>query len=133
MTALNLSRSRLGDRAKKVEWIEADITQVTLPDRHYDLWHDRALFHFLREAKDRETYTKAMQSTLKPDGHVIIATFSPQAPPRCSGLDVIRYDPQLLQAELGTGFRLGWCKRELHYTPSGIEQEYLYCHFQRAR
>jgi ubiquinone/menaquinone biosynthesis C-methylase UbiE len=129
--ALSAARSRLGAYASKVKWIEGDVKTLELPPDYYDVWHDRAVFHFLTEARDREKYMENMQRTLKNDGDVIIATFSPEAPPKCSGLEVQRYTPELLQTELGEGFELLQHKSELHITPGGVEQMYVYCHFRR--
>ncbi len=129
--ALSTTRSRLGIAAAKVEWIEGDVKTVELPPAYYDIWHDRAVFHFLIKADDRQQYVQNMQRSLKDDGHVIIATFSPEAPPKCSGLEVRRYNPKLLQSELGGGFELQEQKSEMHLTPGGVEQMYLYCHFRK--
>ncbi len=129
--ALSVARSRLGAAAAKVKWIEDDIRAVQLPPAHYDIWHDRAVFHFLTKADDRQQYIENMQRSLKGDGHVIIAAFSPEAPPKCSGLDVQRYTPELLQNELGENFALQEHKSELHLTPGGVEQMYVYCRFRR--
>ncbi len=129
--ALSAARSRLGAPASKVKWIEGDVKTVELPPAYFDIWHDRAVFHFLTKADDRKKYMENMQRSLKGDGHVIIATFSPEAPPKCSGLEVQRYTPELLQTELGESFALEEHKSELHVTPSGVEQMYLYCHFRR--
>ena len=127
--ALAASKARLGDRAREVDWIEADITRVSLP-RKYDIWHDRAVFHFLTDAADRRQYLKTMRGALKPDGQVIMATFSLQGPPRCSGLDVVRYSPATLQAELGEDFRLAETLEEQHHTPFNAVQHFVYCRFQ---
>lgn len=129
--ALSLARSRLGSLAAKCEWIEGDVKTTELASAYYDVWHDRAVFHFLIRADDRKKYMENMQRSLKGDGHVIIATFSKEAPPKCSGLEVQRYTPELLQTELGKSFELLEQKTELHVTPGGVEQMYLYCHFHR--
>lgn len=129
--ALSVARSRLGVDASKAKWIEGDVKTVELPTAYYDIWHDRAVFHFLTAAGDRKKYMQNMLRSLKGDGHVIIATFSPEAPPKCSGLEVRRYTPELLHNELGEDFALQAHKTELHVTPGGVEQMYLYCHFQR--
>ena len=130
--ALAAAKARLGDRASAVHWMEADITQATLPDGAYDLWHDRAVFHFLTSAADRQRYRTIMTNALTPTGHVILATFSLQGPPRCSGLDVVRYSPDTLQGELGTGFRLMEARDEAHRTPFNTVQAFIYCRFQRV-
>jgi ubiquinone/menaquinone biosynthesis C-methylase UbiE len=129
--ALSATRSRLGAAASKVKWIEDDIKTVELPPAYFDIWHDRAVFHFLTKADDRQQYMNNMQRSVKGDGHVIIATFSLEAPPICSGLEVQRYTPELLQNELGESFELQEHTSELHLTPGGVEHMYLYCHFRR--
>jgi SAM-dependent methyltransferase len=131
-TALCLARSRLGGRASKVKWLEGDITLAELPPAHYDLWHDRAVLHFLTAAEDRERYLGQLKRSLKPAGHVILGVFALDAPPRCSGLEVRRYTPEALAEEIGGGFELLEQRRELHVTPGGVEQPYLYCRFRRA-
>jgi ubiquinone/menaquinone biosynthesis C-methylase UbiE len=129
--AIDAARARLGSRAEDVTWIEADITQVTLPHHYYDLWHDRAVFHFLTSAKDRQRYIEAVKHSLKPRGHVIVATFVPDGPPRCSGLDVVRYSPQSLHDEFGNDFELIESTSEAHITPSGTQQKFVYCYLRK--
>lgn len=129
--ALQVAKARLGPRAVEVAWIEGDITKVELPPRAYDVWHDRAVFHFLTDAGDRERYVRALRHALKPDGHVVLATFGPGGPPRCSGLDVVRYSPESLQAALGGEFELAASLREDHRTPAGKVQEFVYGRFRR--
>ena len=97
--ALNVSKQRLAGQSKNVAWIEGDITAVDLPEYHYDLWHDRAVFHFLTRSEDRYRYLNRLTKALKPAGHVIIATFASQGPTHCSGLDVVRYSPEGLLTE----------------------------------
>ncbi len=130
--ALAAARARLGERAKRVTWIETDITRVQLPSASYDLWHDRAVFHFLTNAEDRHRYLATMRDALKPSGQAILATFSLQGPPRCSGLEVVRYTPDTLQAEVGNAFRLVETIGEAHQTPSKTVQQFLYCRFQKS-
>jgi len=130
-TALLLLRERLGDDAQKVTWLFADIATVELPDGHFDLWHDRAVFHFLTETEQQQRYRKNLSRSLKPGGHLIIGTFAPEAPPKCSGLPVQRYDHERLARTLGDEFELRRHHKEMHVTPGGIEQMYLYCEFQR--
>jgi SAM-dependent methyltransferase len=127
--ALNQSRSRLGVRANAVEWFEADVTSFTPPLR-FGLWHDRAVFHFLTAADDRCGYLATLRRTLQPGGMVIISTFALDGPPKCSGLDVMRYDEQSIAAELGAEFRLQEVRRETHITPGQIEQRFNYFLFQ---
>jgi ubiquinone/menaquinone biosynthesis C-methylase UbiE len=130
--ALGESRARLGDRAGLVAWIEGDVTQVALPAQGYDLWHDRAVFHFLTEPADRDAYVGAARGSLKPGGHVVIATFGPEGPTRCSGLEVVRYGPDALARAFGEGFRLREARREEHRTPAGKPQQFLYGLLERC-
>jgi 2-polyprenyl-3-methyl-5-hydroxy-6-metoxy-1,4-benzoquinol methylase len=130
-TALKLSREHLGSRAANVNWIEADITQANLPHQHYDVWHDRAVFHFLTQASDRQSYIGNVRHTVRPGGHVIVATFAPDGPERCSGLEVVRYNPEGLHNEFGDGFDLIDNTRETHHTPFGTEQKFIYCYCRR--
>lgn len=130
-TALALARKRLGEKAESVNWLEGDITDVDLPIAYYDLWHDRAVFHFLTAPEERRRYIRNLVRATKPGSHVVIATFSPEAPPRCSGLPVERYSANDLGGVLGSRFELKQHHREMHVTPGGVEQMYLYCHFVR--
>lgn len=132
-TALNISRARLRESADKVEWIEANIMEATLPQDYYDLWHDRAVFHFLTLAGDRRKYIEQARHALKLGGYLIIGVFGPKAPSKCSGLDVIRYSPDSLQTELGDSFTLLEDREEVHRTPSGTPQQYIYCLFRSFR
>jgi len=124
-SGLAAGRNRLGPRASEVEWVEADVRELE-PSRKWDLWHDRAVFHFLTEAPDRAAYLQALNRALNPGGHVILATFGPQGPTRCSGLDVRRYSEDLLSDELGPGFSLSDSCLALHTTPGGTVQQLLY-------
>jgi len=130
--ALEIARKRLGARASRVTWIEGDITSAALPAHKYALWHDRAVFHFLGDHADRELYCERLRASLRPDGHVILGVFAPEAPPTCSGLPVQRYDAEGLLAILGTGWLLQRDQRRLHVTPGGVEQMYQYCLLRRA-
>lgn len=129
--ALAHAQRRLGPRVKDVAWLTADVTAFDSP-RRYGLWHDRAVFHFLTEPADRLGYVSSLRRSLAPNGHVILATFGPHAPDRCSGLPVVRYDPAGLAAALGPGFSLRRSEVELHRTPRGPEQEFVYCWFEAA-
>lgn len=129
--ALACARQRLGKREDQVEWIEADVTGVVL-SRVYDLWHDRAVFHFLTEADDRKKYLETMRRSVRPGGHVIIATFAVGGPTKCSGLDIVQYDAPKLSGELGPEFTLIEQKAELHTTPIGKEQQFWYFRLRRA-
>lgn len=130
--AIDSSRERLGARSSEVDWIIADITEAVLPDAKFDVWHDRAVFHFLTDAGDRRKYVETVRSSLKPDGHVIIAAFSLDGPLKCSGLDVVRYNPESMLHEFGEEFRLIESIGENHETPFGTTQDFVYCHLRRA-
>ena len=129
--ALEVSKQRLGEKAPKVKWIEADITKIKLPPNHYDLWHDRAVFHFLTNRKERQKYIAVLASSLKAGGHLIVAAFNLEGPQKCSGLDVIRYSPETLQKELGGSFSLMSHVDEIHKTPFKNTQNFVYCHFKK--
>jgi len=126
--ALRAAKDRLGLNADKITWLEADITKVQLPLHAYDLWHDRAVFHFLTESKDREAYVGAALRAVKPGGHVIVATFAEDGPNQCSGLPVMRYSANDLHAEFGAPFSLVHHEKESHHTPFGTVQEFTYCY-----
>lgn len=127
---LQKSRARLGDAAARVLWYAADVTRWQPPKR-YDLWHDRAVFHFLTAAADRAAYRMTLESAMSPQGIAIIASFAPDGPERCSGLPVQRYSPESLSEELGPGFRLVDRRSEAHHTPAGMVQHFQYSVFQR--
>ncbi|MBT4511858.1 MAG: class I SAM-dependent methyltransferase [Chloroflexi bacterium] len=129
--AIEIAKNRLGNRSSEVTWIEADVTKYTPPPNQYDLWHDRAVFHFLTSPEDRNTYFNAVWQSLKPNGNLIIATFSPEAPPKCSGLDLVRYTPDSLCHEFEEGFHLIQNLQQEHVTPLGVRQPYIYCHFRK--
>ena len=129
--ALDASKRRLGKQSELVMWLCGDITTYRLPANRFRLWHDRALLHFLLDPADREDYRNNLLSALQPGGHVIIGVFAPDAPSKCSGLPVQRYDADQLSAFLGDPFELVEHKRELHVTPGGVEQMYCYCRFRR--
>jgi len=129
--ALRLTQQRLGAQANHVKWIEADITQVDLPHQAYDLWHDRAVFHFLTQAEDRQRYVEVVRHAVRTGGHVIVATFAPDGPDRCSGLEVVRYSPGSLHSEFGDGFDVVDSARETHQTPFGTEQKFIYCYCRK--
>jgi 2-polyprenyl-3-methyl-5-hydroxy-6-metoxy-1,4-benzoquinol methylase len=131
-SALAVCRTRLGARAQSVEWIAGDITQVELPAARYDVWHDRAVFHFLTDPADRARYVAQVLKSVKPGGHVIVATFGPGGPLQCSGLEVVRYAPEALHAEFGAPFHLLRHETEIHHTPAGREQEFVYCYCRRV-
>ena len=128
--ALEHARIRLGARALSVEWIEADATGFDL-DHEVDIWHDRAVFHFLTEPADRAAYLSQLDRYLSPQGQVFIATFALDGPERCSNLPVARYSAETLAQTLGAKFRLVESRAERHLTPRGVEQPFLYHRFCR--
>jgi ubiquinone/menaquinone biosynthesis C-methylase UbiE len=126
--ALAIARERLGRRADCVQWIEADVTSAPLPEQYFDVWHDRAVFHFLTDEADRRAYVGQVMRVVKPGGHVIVATFAPDGPAQCSGLPVVQYDPDSLHDEFGPAFELVGHNDESHVTPAGRIQHFIYCH-----
>jgi ubiquinone/menaquinone biosynthesis C-methylase UbiE len=130
--ALAAARKRLGSRASDVRWVEADITSADLPASQYDVWHDRAVFHFLTSPEDRAAYVKTVFRSVKPGGHVIVATFAEDGPAQCSGLPVMRYNADGLHAEFGDSFQLLDHRKEAHHTPSGTVQQFVYCYCRRV-
>lgn len=125
---LAIARRRLGADANKVRWIEADVTKACLATASVDVWHDRAVFHFLTEPKDRAAYVEQVRKAVRPGGHVIVAAFAPDGPLQCSGLPVVRYDPEGLHAQFGAHFELLEHIQEQHRTPMGSTQHFIYCH-----
>lgn len=129
--ALQAAQARLGKSAARVHWIEADIMQLQLPEASVDVWHDRAVFHFLTEPQDRARYVELVRHAVKPGGHVIIATFAEDGPEKCSGLDIMRYRPEELHREFGDAFTLLHSQKDVHRTPGGAEQKFTYCYCRR--
>jgi len=127
-TAFDVTKKRLGSLAKQINWIVADITQVQLEPLAYDVWHDRAVFHFLISMEQRAAYIRNVANAVKNDGHVIVSTFGPEGPTKCSGLDVMHYDSESLHGEFGSRFRLVESSKELHRTPGGATQQFVYCY-----
>jgi SAM-dependent methyltransferase len=127
-TALATARARLGDRAGTVRWLCGDATRATLPAQAYDFWHDRAVFHFLTDPEARSRYVRAVRESVRPGGHVLVATFGPHGPETCSGLEVVRFTPDALHAEFGDDFAKLADSTEVHHTPWGTEQEFVYCY-----
>lgn len=130
--ALETAKARLGERAASVRWIVGDITTVDLGEARYDVWHDRAVFHFLTDPAARRAYVRTALRALTPGGHIIVATFGMHGPAQCSGLDVVRYEADGLHAEFGAPFQKVRSVTEMHHTPWGTEQEFLYCYCRRA-
>ena len=126
--AIDANRDRLGRKAERIHWLAADITKIELKVSSLDVWHDRAVFHFLTASNERAAYVRQVAQALKPGGHVIISTFGPEGPVRCSGLDVVRYDAASLHDEFGKRFRLVESTKQLHRTPFGTTQQFLYCY-----
>jgi SAM-dependent methyltransferase len=127
-TAIEVTKKRLGTAAKQVRWLVGDIVEIELEPHAYDLWHDRAVFHFLTTPERRLAYVRQVTRAVRPGGHVIISTFGPEGPTKCSGLDVMRYDAESLHGEFGGHFRLVESSKELHETPFGTTQQFLYCY-----
>lgn len=130
LAALARARAQAGRCAQRIDWIQADIRVQGLA-RTYDLWHDRAVFHFMAMATDRDRYLQALRRSLAPDGHLIVATFGPDGPQRCSDLPVSRYRPAELGSTLGAEFELRDSLLHEHRTPSGRTQQFLYARLQR--
>jgi ubiquinone/menaquinone biosynthesis C-methylase UbiE len=126
--ALATARERLGENASNVNWIEGDITKVELPHNNFDVWHDRAVFHFLTSLEDRQKYVRTVMNSVKENGHIIIATFAEDGPTKCSGLPVIRYSADELHKEFGDSFSLLSHDKEAHSTPFGTVQQFVYCY-----
>lgn len=129
--ALQHSQQRMGQASANVQWLVADATQAPLAAQAYDLWHDRAVFHFLTQADQQQAYVVACARALHPGGHAVLATFGPQGAQRCSGLPVQRYNAAQLAHAMGPRFALIGSELTMHHTPSGAEQQFLYAAFER--
>lgn len=129
--ALAAAKTRLGTRSAAVRWLEADILDAKLPKHGFDVWHDRAVFHFLTSAAERHAYVRAVLRAVKPGGHVIVATFAEDGPEQCSGLPVRRYRAGELHAEFGEPFLLLRHEKEAHQTPAGGVQQFVYCYCRK--
>jgi 2-polyprenyl-3-methyl-5-hydroxy-6-metoxy-1,4-benzoquinol methylase len=127
-TALEVAMARLGADAARINWLCGDVRSFPFDRHRFDVWHDRAVFHFLTGADDRAAYVRQVAHAVKPGGHVIVATFGPEGPAKCSGLDVMRYGPEALHDEFGSAFRLVEHRTELHRTPMGATQQFTYCY-----
>lgn len=130
--ALETAQKRLGTTAERVNWIQGDITSVELPQKAFDIWHDRAVFHFLTDPTSRASYKQRLLSSLAPKGQLVIATFSKDGPLKCSGLEVVRYSLESLATEMGDGFRLIETASETHRTPYETTQSFVYCRLQKV-
>jgi SAM-dependent methyltransferase len=129
-TAMEALKERVGQAGRAIQWICGDVTEAVLPETSFDLWHDRALFHFLTEAEQRRAYVKRVKRALKPGGSLIVSTFGPSGPERCSGLAAMRYDASSMGSEFGDRFRLVESSLDLHETPSGAVQQFLTCRYR---
>jgi len=127
-TALEVTKKRLKELAVCVQWLAGDVTKIGLPRGAYNVWHDRAVFHFLTSIEKRAAYVQQVAHAVRPGGHVIVSTFGPEGPTKCSGLDVLRYDADSLHDQFGARFRLVESSKELHETPFGTTQQFLYCY-----
>lgn len=129
--ALEVAKARIGSASENVKWLVDDITEVVFAEHAFDVWHDRAVFHFLTEPADRKSYVKTVLRSVVPKGHVIISTFAQDGPTKCSGLPVRRYSAEELQSEFGENFILKSQFNEAHQTPFGTEQKFIYCLFEK--
>jgi 2-polyprenyl-3-methyl-5-hydroxy-6-metoxy-1,4-benzoquinol methylase len=125
--AIDVAKNRLGQASTSIQWLRAEVTGVNFPAHSYEVWHDRAVFHFLTRPEERRAYVRNVAWAVKRGGHVIVSTFGPEGPEKCSGLDVVRYDADSLHQEFGSPFRLIESSKELHHTPFGTVQQFLYC------
>ncbi|HEY0819688.1 MAG TPA: class I SAM-dependent methyltransferase [Rhizobacter sp.] len=125
--ALEVARARLGARAAAVKWHEADVLTHAFEPESVDIWHDRAVFHFLTHELDKQRYVSKVLNALRPGGYAIVGTFGPAGPTQCSGLPVARYAPDDLHDEFGSRFRLIESRVDLHTTPWGSQQQFVYC------
>lgn len=134
-SAIDQAKARLGDSGDHIVWLEHDITDPNTTGLtaygHYDLWHDRAVFHFLTDSDDRKAYVNTLTHVLNPGAQVIVATFGLNGPKQCSGLEIVRYSPETMSAELGDAFRLVETRQEDHVTPANALQSFIYCRFIR--
>lgn len=130
-TALEVAKRRLGPMRARVKWLAADILDAELPVSAFDIWHDRAVFHFLTREDQRRCYVAQVLKALKPGGFAIVGTFGPEGPDKCSGLQVSRYAPLELHGAFGEPFTLLGSSVELHTTPWGSPQQFVYCYCRR--
>lgn len=128
-SALAHAKNRLGEKAESVHWYEEDVTRFNPPHR-FEFWHDRAVYHFLTERADRDSYLNTLKQALEPGGHLVIMAFALDGPSRCSGLDIVQYDAEKLTTELGAGFELEDTGYEVHFTPAGHQQKFAYFLFK---
>lgn len=126
--ALAVCRARLADRADRVTWLAVDVLEHAFPSGAFDVWHDRAVFHFLTDRRARHRYVSQVMQALRPGGFAIVAAFGPQGPSQCSGLPVARYSSGQLHGEFGNSFRLLDHRTSTHHTPWGAVQQFVYCY-----
>jgi 2-polyprenyl-3-methyl-5-hydroxy-6-metoxy-1,4-benzoquinol methylase len=126
-TAIDVTRTRLASASEKVRWLVGDVTTQQMDPCRYEVWHDRAVFHFLTTREARIRYVRQVANAVRRKGYAIVSTFGPEGPTTCSGLDVIRYDAKSLHEEFGVRFRLLGSTKEQHHTPFGSVQQFLYC------
>ena len=126
--SIEKAKIQLAENSSRINWIEADVTTYDFKEK-FDVWHDRSVFHFLTEVEDRKGYIDSLNQALRLNGHLIIGTFGLDAPPKCSGLPVVRYEPETLNNELGNNFDLAETYFEDHVTPSGVRQKFIFCRF----
>lgn len=131
VTALEVAKHRLGMNSQKVRWLAGDILDMKLPAASYDVWHDRAVFHFLTSDEQRQRYVDQVLNALKPGGFAVVGTFGPEGPEQCSGLPVARYEPDELHAKFGKPFQLIDSSMEVHVTPWDAPQQFVYCFCKR--
>ena len=131
-TALEVTRRRLGPSAEQVVWQAADVLEAELPANRFDVWHDRAVFHFMTTRDQRDRYVAQVLKALKPGGFAIVGTFGTSGPSTCSGLPVSRYAANDLHGMFGEAFRLLDSSVDMHTTPSGLPQQFVYCFCRRA-
>jgi SAM-dependent methyltransferase len=129
-TAIEALKGRVGQAGRAIRWICGDVTEAVLPEASFDLWHDRAVFHFLTEAGQGRAYVERVKRALKPGSSLIVSTFGPSGPERCSGLAAMRYDASSLGSEFGDQFRLVESSLDRHETPSGAVQQFLSCWYR---
>jgi SAM-dependent methyltransferase len=125
--ALEGTKARLGAAATRVQWLAGDVTEVALPEARYDVWHDRAVFHFLTDSAHRAAYVRQVARAVRVGGHVIVGAFGPDGPTRCSGLEVVRYGANELHEQFGRSFELLAHLEEAHRTPAGRDQQFVWC------
>lgn len=132
ITALETTRSRVGPAGQQVHWLAADVLHADLPAAAFDVWHDRAVFHFLTRDEQRQRYVEQVLRALKPGGFAIVGSFGPQGPEQCSGLPVSRYSADELHHTFGAPFQLLDSRIEQHITPWGTRQQFVYCFCRRV-